>query len=553
LTQDDSLLLDGSVAARLFRERAAAEIPRILSWEDRQPLSATSGCFDRTYWCWKFTDFPGARYQEALYALAWFYTHQFAGNPYYDQPRLLQWLEAGFDRWSRLQYTDGSFDEAYPFERSLAATAFTTFYVGEALALVRKKVDAAISRATVETTRRAATWLRKNDERHGVLSNHLAAAAAALSVAEDLCGDRAFGERSDWFVRRILSRQSPEGWFEEYGGADPGYQSHTTFYLARVLQRRPNAEFLDRVGASLRFLVHFVHPNGTIGGDYGSRHTTFYMAAGCEILASQLREAAGIAAAMRAGVAANQCPGPSTMDAQNLLPFVNNYLFAAENASTLQPAAELAEGTQVFREAGLVVNIATNWHAVVGIARGGTFKLYDRHSSTLVDADAGIFARLGDGQVVSSQTRPDESDWQASADECRLRVRCVKVNQMVLSPSRLIALRVFMATIGRWPRMALWVKALMVKILVRNRTSVPLVWSRTIRFTADGLEVDDRLEGAEVREVWRAAFGAAIHMGSSRYFQPEELSAGVDRASPELAAAGGRHVRQISVRRRATP
>ena len=35
--------------------------------------------------------------------------------------------------WCTIQHADGSFDEAYPFERSLAATAFTTFYVGEAL------------------------------------------------------------------------------------------------------------------------------------------------------------------------------------------------------------------------------------------------------------------------------------------------------------------------------------------------------------------------------------------------------------------------------------
>ena len=36
----------------------------------REPRSPTAGCCDRTYWAWKFVDFPGARFQEALCVLS---------------------------------------------------------------------------------------------------------------------------------------------------------------------------------------------------------------------------------------------------------------------------------------------------------------------------------------------------------------------------------------------------------------------------------------------------------------------------------------------------
>ena len=51
----------------------AFEAPRLLSLMDREVMSPTAGCCDRTYWAWKFVDFPGARFQEALCTLAFLF------------------------------------------------------------------------------------------------------------------------------------------------------------------------------------------------------------------------------------------------------------------------------------------------------------------------------------------------------------------------------------------------------------------------------------------------------------------------------------------------
>ena len=113
-----------SDAPAAYRAAILGEAPRMLGLMDREPGSLTRGCCDRTWWAWKFTDFPGARYQEAVCALAFLYASPFAGNHYYRNANLLDWLGAALEFWSSRQHGDGSFDEAYPYERSLAATAF---------------------------------------------------------------------------------------------------------------------------------------------------------------------------------------------------------------------------------------------------------------------------------------------------------------------------------------------------------------------------------------------------------------------------------------------
>src|SRR5204862_6119069 len=132
--------------------------------QDREPFSPSYGSFDRTWWAWKFTDFPAARFQEALLTLADRLTRPLHAPPHGEpagDARLLAWIEAGLRFWHRIQYGDGSFDEAYPFERSLAATAFTGFYVGEAFLLAREALGAGTRSEAIATFARAGDWLTK--------------------------------------------------------------------------------------------------------------------------------------------------------------------------------------------------------------------------------------------------------------------------------------------------------------------------------------------------------------------------------------------------------
>ena len=521
-------MMSGSVDA-VYWHAARYEIARVLSWQDREPCSQTYGCFDRNYWGWKFTDFPGARFQEGVCTLAYLWTTPLADNPFYQAPHVRHWLQAGLRFWQRLQYRNGSFDEAYPFEHSLAATAFTSFYIGLAVWRIRESWPE--HRAVVPALARAGDWLCRNDERHGVLSNHLAAAAAALYGIFRLTGEARFERRCWHFVQRIYDHQSAEGWYEEYGGADPGYQTHGTFYLAWLWHHTRDAMLQASLERSVVFLKHFIHPNGTLGGEYGSRNTEFYFPAGFEILAAAIPDAARIAHFMRPWVTAHTMAGLWTMDLYNMFPMLNNYLLATDYAAPSSAAPEAALpchtcGEWCFADAGLLVQSTPTLYMVVSLAKGGVLKVYDKRRGALAVSDCGYWARLGTGSIVSSQMLHRQPHWQRVDDTLTIETHFVPLNQRLPTSWLFLLFRLFSLTCGRVPQFAAWLKDRLVHILVRPRPAVPLRLRRQVHLHTDTVTLTDEITITGTVRVAALKHGhkfAAIHMGSSRYFQAQEL------------------------------
>jgi len=115
----------------IYAKRALAQIPRLLTLQDRNSFSPTYGCFHRDYWNYKTSDFPDAVRQCGIQALALVYKYDFPGNIYKGQTKIADWAIAGLDFWGRIQHKDGSFDEFYPYERGwVGPSAFTTYAEG---------------------------------------------------------------------------------------------------------------------------------------------------------------------------------------------------------------------------------------------------------------------------------------------------------------------------------------------------------------------------------------------------------------------------------------
>lgn len=521
-----------------YLDHAMAQMPRLLSRLDREASSKTYGAFDRTYWAWKFTDFSGARFQEALYALAWFYTTPLPDNEYNGNAHVLEWISAGFKYWQSLQHADGSFDEAYPNERSLAATAFTSFYLGEAFIRVSDALQAPQRSAIRSTFVKAGDWLCKNDEHHGVLSNHLAAAAAALEIISRITHEKRFSERAKYFIDRILEHQSSEGWYEEYGGADFGYQTHCTFYLARYWQLTQDSHLLESLKKSVRFIFHFVHPNGTIGGEYGSRNTSFYFPAGFEILSLHCLEAAAVAAFMRSPVARQNAAGLAMMDAYNMCPLLNNYLFThdavSDQVDTSVPLPFKTPGRHIFSGAGLVVHVTDNYQAIFAPSKGGVLKIYDIKSGRLAFSDCGYWSRTKKC-AVSSQSFFLENQVDYAIDGASVRTDFVQVNQKVMSPFMFLCFRGFMITLGRQKNLARFVKNHLANTLVKKRKTVGATLQRKVIFGPSSVTIEDEitLGGSMKKAIFSLGSKfSTVHMGSARYYQPDELE------TPILASEG---------------
>lgn len=522
--------MDAKAPSNPFLDAILDQAPRVMGLMDREALSPTIGCCDRTYWAWKFVDFPGARFQEALCVMGFLYGSEEAGAPYFRNPNLLTWIERGLDYWCSIQYRDGSFDEAYPYERSLAATAFTSFYVSEGVRFVGDHLPKATNARATLALRKAGDWLVDHDEHHGFLSNHLAAAAAALMNIFDLTGDPRYRERCRYFVDKILAHQSSEGWYEEYGGADPGYQTHGSFYLARIWQLDPDPRLLDSIERSMRFLSYFLHVDKSLGGEYASRNTQTYYPAAFEMLSGESGVASWVADTMREAVGTASAAGLRSVDAYNYFPFLNNLVFAhvASNARTQAAAYEAPSadnGVVWFPKAGLGRVRKDAYDAYVGARKGGVLKVFDRRTKTLVYNDCGYLGRMKSKKLCSNQYEDLEREAELDANHLTVRGRFVQLSKPIMSPLKFMAFRAFNLTAGQVPQLAFWMKNLLVKALIYKKKELNLFFVRKVAFQERSIVVEDVLSGdasnlAELR--WEPQF-TTIHMGSSKYYVPNDL------------------------------
>ena len=530
------------------------EAPRVLGLLDREPMSPTRGCMDRTFWAWKFTDFAGARFQEGLCVLSLLYADEVGGETYHGNPRLLEWIAGGFDFWSGMQRSGGDFDEAYPFERSLAATAFTAFYLSEAWHLVGDSLPAATAERFTQALARAANWLTVNDETHGFLSNHLAAAAGALANAHNICGDARFETRSRYFIDKILDHQSDEGWYEEYGGADPGYQTHGSFYLARCLQLSGDEKLAASLDRSLAFMAHFVHPDGSLGGEYASRNTQTYYPAAFEMLAGRSGSAAWIAETMRPSVESLAAAGLGSVDAYNYFPLLNNLVFAYRarmnrDATPARPLPPEQPGAMLyFPKAGIAKVQRDCYVAFVGLSKGGVIKVFDRRTRRLVCDDCGYLGRMKSGRLFTSQWFGPHWRINVSEGEVAVEGRCVGFKKMVMRPTSFLLFRIFILTVGRLRSVAYWLKRLLVSVLIYRRRDLEFSFKRRIVFDDKRVTIRDELQsllGGRIECLEQIDTFTTIHMGSSRYFVPHQLqvAVGAEAAAQEpvdpAALAGG--------------
>src|SRR5919204_3180782 len=250
-----------SSGGELFAEFALREVPKLLTLQDRNPHSPTFGCFDRNYWHYKTADFPCGMSQEFVWPLALAVASDLPNNAYRDNEAIRRCVRAGILFAARSSHRDGSCDDYFPNERAIGATAFSLLACAEAYQLIGMQSNEAL-----EFFQCRARWLAHREET-GRLSNHHALIALGLDVVGRLCKIDIFATARDERLRKLLSSQRSEGWFPEYDGFDPGYDTLTLSCLARLHEINPTRDLENAIRASLSLLSNFVHPDGSFGGE----------------------------------------------------------------------------------------------------------------------------------------------------------------------------------------------------------------------------------------------------------------------------------------------
>jgi hypothetical protein len=512
-----------------YASAALAHIPRLLGALDRNPYHATYGCFDRQYWHYRTASFASEMYQEAVLPLALVYATDLPNNRWRGEARLKEWAIAAMRFSARDSRGDGSCDDYYPFERALGAAVFSLQAATRACQLL--EID---DREILAWLHRRANWIARHDEA-GRLANHHALAALGMARLAELTADTGLLQAAKERVKRLLSWQSSEGWFEEYGGADAGYQTVTIDALAKLRRLTGDRKLDEPLRRAVAFARLCLHPDGSYGGEYGSRGTYHFYPHGFELLAAENAAAADLADAFLQALADGK--QASFEDDRMYAHRLGNLIEAYVDWSPTLPetTSGFAETTRYLPQAGLLAHRQAQTCTIVSAARGGVFKRYVPGRRPLTDA--GLIVETAEGRQAVSQSHDRHRDvvWQA-AGVLEVSGPLHWVKHETATPLRQAAFHVAMSVLGRWCRGL--ARRLLQRRLITGRRVCPIQLTRRFEFSGGHCRVIDRIElrhpSLEVRRMafasdLQAAYVAAANVYQECVLQPwAELNDSID-------------------------
>ncbi len=525
---------------KYFHRNLEQVTPRLLSAMDRCPVSASRGCLDREYWAWATKEFANIDMQRGVLILAYVYTTNFAGNKLFQQQALLQWLKWGVDFWIKHQSKQGGFDHLYPCENSWMATAFTLSDMIETYHMVAEKLPESLQESWISTMQKAGDFLCRYDEKHGFISNHRAGAAAALLGLANLMQEDRYAKQARVFLAEIFAKQSDEGWFLEYEGADPGYQTLDTHYQARIYEYTDDENVLLNVKKSIDFLKWFIHPDGSIGGEYGSRNCPHYFPGGIEKFAQLIPEAESIAVCCTQGIADGTSCGIKDADIRNELVMATSYVYAAKALEERQGCLvdgfpilpwEKDNSTIVFKEAGVGVHVTPNYYLVFSAAKGGVVKIFDKEKKKLKFSSCGYTAKL-QRHDITTHILQDNNELIKTVSKNHVTYSCIVPfsrfrTDRLASPWLLWGFRFFNLTFGRLRILNDFVrKYLIIGRYLKHKKNVELLLHRTVQMSESGVTIEDKLINKTAvlpSCLVEHGFFSTIYMASARYFRQQDV------------------------------
>lgn len=516
----------------LFAREALAQIPKILTLQDRNAHSATYGCFDRNFWHYKIIDFPSGMSQEFVWPLALAYSLPIEGNPYHQQAAIKEWAAAGIRYAARSAHSDGSCDDYFPFEKAAGAAAFTLLACLEAYRLLGFHDE-----EMLEFFARRADWLAGHHE-SGRLTNHQALIVLCLEKAGRLFESQSWDKLKAKRFKRVLEWQNEEGWFQEYEGCDPGYHTLTIGLLAQLYALTPSEPLKIALQKAILFAAHFVHPDGSFGGEYTSRNTYNFFPHGFEIAGQWLPAALEINDRFLAGLGAGL--GSCYADDHIIGHHTWSYLLAYEHWIAERPApTPRPEGRLHFKEAGIVIERRGSAVLFLALNKGGVFKFF--RDDKLVHSDTNFSARVDDGKLRTAVAHMvGKYDVKLGDAEIAIHGKLGWAKTKGMTTFNLVVLRFLMLSVGRFfPDL---IRKLLQRLLITGKKPAPLGFTRRFVWEGEQLKVIDELtarDWSKVREVGIGASQTSIYVVMSRTYQAGQMQPWLDLSDRLSTLAAG--------------
>jgi len=486
-------------------------LPRLITQLNKNKFSDTYGCFERSYWQYQMKDFPSVIAQYAAYSISMVYKLNHPENPFFENQILLEWCKGSLNYWVKMQNSDGSFNEAYPGDRSQPGTAFGLYFTAEALDLVQEDLDDELHGQIIHAMKKSAEFIWRSGEilfqKRGdkIVANHDAGAACAMQKLFDLTGDKKYREWGETILTDLISSQSEEGWFHEYGGADIGYSTVTLYFLANYRRLSSNINLDRPIKLLLNLLSYFVHPDGSIGGEYGTRQTFVVMPSAFELLIDLDPVAQSIANKLVLGFRRGKAATPEYLDDENLCSFpMISFLQAAsipiDDTQKDHPLPfEKSDYMRYYPDCGLFSAKSGNQYLVGSAKKGGVYRVYDIPQKNLLFMNSGILARRSNGVVLFSNHYQDNAKVSIDNQHLHLEVPLAAFRETRPTPFKTAVSRIIFPLLSRFSLLKKLLKAILRNMLITGKKDSKTWLIRDFIFDAKGISVDDSLVGLNMR------------------------------------------------------
>ncbi|HIH44341.1 MAG TPA: hypothetical protein HA257_04450 [Candidatus Methanoperedenaceae archaeon] len=517
-----------------YKELAETCMPQLLSSYDNDPYSPTRGLGDRYFWGWKLKDFNNGLLQGGVYPLALF--KELGCFP--NDRKALDIIKNIFHATAKIQHKNGSVDEAFPYEYAYSVTSTLAFDMLFALEIIEKDISEPEKKEFLGIIDGLISFISSAGETHGFISNHLATAAAAIEKYNQMTGRHLEGGKK--ILKMILDHQSGEGWYLEYEGPDPGYQTLCIYYLAQLHRLTGDEALLESLRKSIEYFSYFMHPDGTIGGEYGSRNTELFYPGGFEMLAEYIPLAGVISDKMYESVENDRTVTLKAIDTGNFIPLIENYLVAFRESTLhelkndIKLPHEKTDVIKFFPEAGIMTAASGDYYAIISSAKGGLNKLFDKPECRLIWDDCGYIGELESGKVISTQCYNIKPSCRYENGTFLIEADFYESLREIPTPLRFTLLRLLNITVMRNRNIGNLIKNIIVRTLITRKKKYPVKIQRKFHIDDNSIRIEDVLEKpGRIQFKW-LEYGrkfSTIHMASSKYFQ-EQIFA--DRIEPKV-------------------
>ncbi len=481
-----------------FLTEALTQIPRLLSQLNRNPGSKTYGSFDRAYWHYRTNDISCARYQEATYTLALLYCHDFEGNVYYKEPRILEWIRASLRFTVRLQKPNGSFDEWYVHEGSFVATAFVTSALAQTILLLREHTESLPEAEQILVLLdRASTFLISTKE--DTVLNQVSGAICGVALTGKLLNNKIFVSQAEKMLCEFLLLQHEEGWWSEYGGPDIGYLSLTVSYLNKYQNLKPSEVVSCAIQKAKHFIELFIHPDMTAGGEYMSRNTEYLIPSHALPYLGALR--------------------PSHLDDRYLCYILYNWI---ETGVCIEPKiVPQHTGITFFSGSGLLRVTDDNTFFVANGMKGGAFRLY-HDGKTYYDSGIEIHRTH---EVFSTGLLNTKNQVTYKGDTLCVSGHGTPIREPLLSTKIMLPFKCFQFLFGGSRLLQRKLKTFLRRKMISGAGSGQIPFTRTIDYGKTSIIITDVIFGATTpHDILWGVKAAYTTVPSSKYAPIPEIA-----------------------------